>query len=50
MPQVVVDIAQMQVTENPADVLVTYSLGSCLGITVYDPQEPVVKLDLPKKQ
>lgn len=38
MSQVVVDIAQMQVTENPADVLVTYSLGSCLGITVYDPQ------------
>lgn len=38
MPQVVVDIAQMQITDNPDDVLVTYSLGSCLGVTVYDPQ------------
>ena len=35
--QVVVDIADMAVSSDAADVLVTYSLGSCLGITVYDP-------------
>jgi chemotaxis protein CheD len=37
MNQVIVDIADMAVSDNAADVLVTYSLGSCLGITVYDP-------------
>jgi chemotaxis protein CheD len=37
MNSVIVDIADMAVSGNPDDVLVTYSLGSCLGITVYDP-------------
>lgn len=27
----------MAVSNNPAAILTTYSLGSCLGITVYDP-------------
>lgn len=36
--EVVVDIADMAVSDHPDDVLVTYSLGSCLGITVYDPE------------
>jgi chemotaxis protein CheD len=27
----------MVVSTNPDDILVTYSLGSCLGITVWDP-------------
>ncbi|MBN1675500.1 MAG: chemotaxis protein CheD [Kiritimatiellae bacterium] len=27
----------MAVSANPDDVLVTYSLGSCLGVTVHDP-------------
>lgn len=27
----------MKISNNPNDFLVTYSLGSCLGITVYDP-------------
>ncbi|MFO7875993.1 MAG: chemotaxis protein CheD [Desulfovermiculus sp.] len=37
MALVVVDIAQMMVTDSPQDVLVTYSLGSCVGVAVYDP-------------
>lgn len=34
---VVVDIADMRISADPADRLVTYSLGSCMGVTVYDP-------------
>lgn len=33
----VVGIADMKVVASPQDVLITYALGSCLGITVYDP-------------
>lgn len=33
----VVGIADMKVTDQPEDELITYALGSCLGITVYDP-------------
>jgi chemotaxis protein CheD len=33
----VVGIAEMKISLNPEDEIVTYSLGSCLGITVYDP-------------
>lgn len=32
-----VGISEMKVTTNPADILVTYSLGSCVGLTLYDP-------------
>ena len=39
MSQVVVDIADARVSNDPSDVLVTYSLGSCVGLTLYDPQE-----------
>ncbi len=28
----------MRVTNNPEEVLITYSLGSCVGLTVFDPQ------------
>jgi chemotaxis protein CheD len=38
---VVVDIADMIISENPQETLVTYSLGSCLGITFYDPSIPI---------
>lgn len=34
----VVDIADLQVTDDPRKVLVTYSLGSCIGLAVWDPQ------------
>lgn len=32
-----VGIADMQTTSQPNDVLVTYSLGSCIGLTLFDP-------------
>jgi len=28
----------MKFSDQPEDVIVTYSLGSCLGVTVYDPE------------
>jgi len=34
---VVVDISDMKVSKRPEDVLVTYSLGSCIGLGIYDP-------------
>lgn len=33
----VVGVADMAVSNDPGAELVTYSLGSCLGITIYDP-------------
>lgn len=33
----IVGVADMKVSNNPEDVLVTYSLGSCIGLAVYDP-------------
>jgi chemotaxis protein CheD len=35
--KVVVGIAEMAASNNPNVVLTTYSLGSCLGIAIYDP-------------
>ncbi len=35
--RVVVGIAELAVSNNPNVILTTYSLGSCLGISVYDP-------------
>ena len=32
-----VDISDMKATDRRDDVLVTYSLGSCVGVTLYDP-------------
>lgn len=34
---VVVDIADAIISDNPDDVLITYSLGSCIGVGIYDP-------------
>lgn len=34
---VVVGIAELAVTADPTAHLVTYALGSCIGVTVYDP-------------
>src|SRR6266567_6161488 len=39
--KVVVGIAELAVSNNPNVTLATYSLGSCLGIAIYD---PVVKV------
>ncbi|GAB4242994.1 MAG: chemotaxis protein CheD [Acidobacteriota bacterium] len=33
----VVGIAEFIVSNQPGDILITYALGSCLGITIYDP-------------
>jgi chemotaxis protein CheD len=32
-----VDISDMKLSRNREDTLVTYSLGSCVGLTLYDP-------------
>jgi chemotaxis protein CheD len=37
MKTTTVDIADMKVTKDRNDVLVTYSLGSCVGLSLYDP-------------
>lgn len=39
--RVVVGLAELVVSNNPSAVLTTYSLGSCLGVAIYD---PVVKV------
>ncbi len=33
----IIGIADMKVSSKPDDTLITYALGSCLGITAYDP-------------
>lgn len=38
---ITVGVADMKVSKDPNAVLVTYSLGSCIGIAIYD---PVVKV------
>jgi len=53
--RVVIDISDAKVSDDPSDVLVTYSLGSCIGICLYDPaihvggmlhyQLPTAKMD-----
>lgn len=34
----IVNISDMKLSTNPWDVIVTYSLGSCLGVVAYDPK------------
>ena len=34
---ITIGVADMKVSNDPDSVLVTYSLGSCLGIMIYDP-------------
>jgi chemotaxis protein CheD len=36
-----VDIADFAVSDDPNATLVTYSLGSCIGVTIWDPQKRV---------
>jgi chemotaxis protein CheD len=33
----IVGVADMKVSNNPSDDVVTYSLGSCIGLVIYDP-------------
>lgn len=44
MANIVVEIAAIRVSKNPEDILVTYALGSCLGIALYDPGKRVAGL------
>jgi len=37
----VVGVGEYQTASDPRDVLVTYSLGSCLGVSAYDPRARV---------
>ncbi len=39
--KIIVGMADMQISNDPSAVLVTYSLGSCIGISIYDPVEKV---------
>jgi chemotaxis protein CheD len=41
MSDLIVGISDIKVSNNVSDVIVTYALGSCIGIAVYD---PVVKV------
>ena len=34
---IVVGIGDCRVTKDPADVLITYALGSCIAVSIYDP-------------
>lgn len=34
---ITVGISEMRVSDSPNDILITYSLGSCVGVAVYDP-------------
>jgi chemotaxis protein CheD len=34
--QVTVEISDMKVSEDPGEILVTYSLGSCVGLALFD--------------
>jgi chemotaxis protein CheD len=35
--RIIVNVSDAKVSTNPSDVLVTYSLGSCIGVCLYDP-------------
>ena len=39
--RVVVDISDAKISSDPQDVLMTYSLGSCIGVCLYDPVEHI---------
>ncbi|MBD3169763.1 MAG: chemotaxis protein CheD [candidate division Zixibacteria bacterium] len=37
MAVVVVGISDIKISDKPDDTLITYSLGSCIGVTMFDP-------------
>lgn len=41
MSDIVVGISDLKVSNNPGDSLVTYALGSCIGVAVFDPKVKV---------
>jgi chemotaxis protein CheD len=38
MNKITISIADMAISDNPGDTLITYSLGSCVGVAIYDPE------------
>ncbi len=40
----IVGISDMKVSKDPKDTLITYSLGSCIGVLVWDPKAKVAGL------
>ena len=38
MNNLIVDIADLKVSNDPSQVIVTYALGSCIAVLLYDPQ------------
>lgn len=41
LKQLIVGVADMKVSDDPGAEIVTYSLGSCLGVAIYDPLKKV---------
>jgi len=41
MANIIVSIADLKLSNNPSDVLVTFALGSCIGIAIYDPTKKI---------
>jgi chemotaxis protein CheD len=41
MNEIIVGISDLKVSNSPEDTLVTYALGSCIGVAVYDPKAKV---------
>ena len=37
MSDLIVGISDLKISGNPDDTLITYALGSCIGVAVYDP-------------
>lgn len=35
--KIIVGMADMRITDDPNATLITYSLGSCIGVSIYDP-------------
>ena len=44
LKRVAVGIGQLAVSSDPRDMLVAYGLGSCIGVTAYDPAKKVAGL------
>ncbi len=38
---IIVDVADMKISSKPQDTIITYSLGSCIGVVIYDKQVKV---------
>lgn len=39
--RIIVNISDARVSDNPDDEIITYSLGSCIGVALHDPQKKI---------